>query len=139
MKKLSYVIVCFIIILTTLGCQNKSGFLTSTEWSLYDTNYAFAVEDSNYDGDVLEAGVYTFELIGGTDGKGALFDIYIENDNYSSLSELKEIDYTIGGNHEIQIKQEVTLNAGEYVYIVPYQNLVYEPTGYLSITKMKDN
>lgn len=59
-----------------------------------------------------------------------MYDIYIEKSEYDSMSELCEIDYTVGGAGSFPIN--ITLNKGDYVYVVPYSDLLYEPKGYLT-------
>jgi hypothetical protein len=44
---------------------------------------------------------------------------------FTNLDELGEIDYEVGGTNGA--KEVVTLKQGDYVYIIPYKNLVYTP------------
>ena len=128
---------------TDSKADNK--YLTKTEWAMYDRSYMFAVEVDGFDGDVFQAGTYSFVLEGGitksaTENGGIakfpmVFDVYIADKEYSSLTEMHQ-DFniptlTIGGISSSTY--EYTLNKGQYVYVVPYQDLVYEPSGYLTI------
>jgi hypothetical protein len=113
--------------------DQNAGYKTEADWALYDENYMFAVEVSGYEGDIFEAGEYVFEVVSAQSGFEGVYDVYIESETYNSLSELGDSDYTIGGQGGMPIK--IDLKAGQYVYVVPYPGLVYEPTGYLSIKK----
>lgn len=109
---------------------NAMGFLTSTSWAL-DTSYMFAVEAEEYDGDNLAAGEYIFKTTNTTMGEAPIYDIYIENKELSSISQLSDIDFSVGGAGSYPIRYE--LKKGDYVYVVPYDDLMYTPKGYLKI------
>lgn len=109
-------------------------YKTKGEWAL-STPYSFAVENDTYNGDVYSAGEYTFKTTNTTLGESPMYDIYIEKSEYSSMSELGSVDYTVGGAGSFPIS--ITLNKGDYVYIVPYSDLLYEPKGYLTF-EIKD-
>lgn len=112
----------------------SSKYKTKGEWAL-STPYAFAVENDTYSGDVYCAGEYTFKVTNTTLGEAPMYDIYIEKSEYDSVSELGEIDYTVGGSGSFPIS--IILNKGDYVYVVPYSDLLYEPKGYLTF-EIKD-
>lgn len=146
MKKSVGIVVALLMLIALTGCatpasstitqapqENDTGYLTEADWALYDTNYMFAVEIPNYDGDIFEAGKYVFEVVSAQSGYAGMFDIYIKSEENIPLSDLGESDYTIGGQGGMPIT--IDLKAGQYVYVVPYQDLVYEPTGYLAIKK----
>lgn len=109
-------------------------YKTKGEWAL-STPYAFAIENDTYNGDIYSAGEYTFKTTNTTLGEAPMYDIYIEKSEYNSMSELGSIDYTVGGAGSFPIS--ITLNKGDYVYIVPYSDLLYEPKGYLTF-EVKD-
>ena len=109
-----------------------SKYKTEIEWALSD-NYCFAVEVDSYDGDIVEAGVYNAYVKVSKKGFAPIYDIYIENELYSSTRYLDEVDYSIGGNYGSGTLT-IPLEAGQYVYIVPVK-MAYEPHGYLVIEK----
>lgn len=109
-------------------------YKTNGEWAL-NVPYVFAVEKEEFDGDIYCAGEYTFKTTNVSAGEAPIYDIYIEKSECNSISELGSIDYTVGGSASFPIS--ITLNKGDYVYIVPYADLLYEPKGYLTF-EIKD-
>ena len=65
-------------------------------------------------------------------GKTPLYDIYIrQKDNITKYElSLEDPDLTVSGGGVV-IPTE--LKKGYYVYVMPYQGLIYEPEGGLSI------
>ena len=119
---------------TTHKATTNARYKTEGKWSL-STPYMFSVENDTYVGDVYCAGEYMFKTTNTTLGEAPMYDIYIEKAEYNSISELGSIDYTVGGGGAFPIS--ITLNKGDYVYIVPYSDLLYEPKGYLTF-EIKD-
>lgn len=151
-QKLFAVILSVILVLSLSACGNVSsnGYKTSGEWAMYDSNYMFAVEVDGFDGDVFSAGKYKFNLVAGrtkpATGSGlavapAIFEVYIGDKVYNSIAEMKqeipEPQVTVGGmgSNDIVIEQE--LLAGQYVYIIPYGEVAYEPSGYIRFELVK--
>ena len=121
----------------------KSEYLTKGEWALYEVPYAFSVEVDDYNGDVFKAGSYKFQLIGGKfkarEYMPALFGIYITDKNYLSVFDLQQdfedATFYVGGNTNTSFQYE--LKAGQYVFIVHYDNLALSPKGFLSFEIIK--
>lgn len=118
---------------TTATAMVESKYMTSGFWALNDTNYIFAVEADNQGGDVYQAGTYVFDIAKEKPGKAPIYDIYVrQNGDISKYVLLNDDpDFTVGGNGSISVTQE--LKKGDYVYVMPYSGLVYEPEGELSI------
>lgn len=110
-------------------------YKNSLSWSLYEENYMFAVEVDDYNGDIYKAGTYVFSTLTNAAGKTGIYDIYVEDKELSSLSELGELDYEVGGIGSSEI--EIALNKGDYVYIIPYKSLIYIPEDVLYM-KLKE-
>ena len=106
-------------------------YKTSGKWDL-TTPYEFAVEIDSYSGDKYLAGTYMFRTTNTTLGEAPVYDVYIKKSVYNKISQLGSSDYTVGGAKSFPIS--ITLNKGDYVYIVPYSNLIYTPKGYLTFT-----
>ncbi len=116
---------------TTSLEEVDKGPLTYTSWHSYEV-YALAVEVDNYDGDILKSGEYTFSTTNTKLGEAPMYDVYIRDKKYEDYSKLGELDFTVGGAGAFPITRE--LKKGDYVYIVPYIDLVYSPKGYLEIS-----
>lgn len=117
--------------------QQNTDYLSEATWA--DTsNYMFAVEVSDFDGDVFQAGTYRFypDAVNLDDASKTpvVWDIYVSDTLYSNADELSDEEYaaTVGGTE----KDECTLDlqAGNYVYI-NYNQTLGEPTGMLQIEK----
>ncbi len=121
-----------------IAAAEEEALMTSGEWTLYDQPYKFAVEQKDYDGDIYKSGEYTFVPQGSTGKKGdisAVYDIYVTNTDYTSISDLVEnekIVCTAGGMTNLECG--INLEEGNYVYIVPTDN-VNGAHGYLAINK----
>lgn len=110
--------------------KGDNGYFNYIKWPL-QTPYAFAVEISDYDGDIFSAGKYTFSVSNTKLGEAPIYDIYIKDKKYQKFSELGSADFSVGGANSSPITYD--LKKGDYVYVVPYTKLVYEPKGYLEI------
>ena len=147
-RRLSAIILGVVLVFSLSACVDVStssnGYKTSGEWAMYDSNYMFAVEVDGYNGDVFQAGNYEFKLSAGrTKGASggsqavlpAMFDVYVGNKEYNSLSEMKqdipEPQITVGGMGSGDTVIEYTFVAGQYVYIIPC-DVAYQPSGYIS-------
>lgn len=134
--KCGLIIICFALIITLSACGNNSGYKTDEEWGGL-SDYMFAVEIDDFDGDVYEAGKYRV-YVRGTASKPEytviVWDIYISENCYTNRSELKESEYvtTIGGNSNVE--DIIELKKGQYVYF-NYNEVFGEPTGILCIEK----
>lgn len=133
-KNTTYLLIGIIAVLAVFGIVVSSSgkYKTEIKWALSD-NYCFAVEVDSYDGDICEAGTYNARVEVSKKGFAPIYDIYIENELHDSISDLGEIDYSIGGNNAGGTLT-IPLEAGQYVYIVPMK-MAYEPHGYLVIEK----
>ncbi len=114
----------------TVTSVDDNGYLNYVKWTL-QTPYTFAIEKSDFDGDVWCAGKYTFVTSNTSLGEAPIYDVYIKDREYAKISELGSADFSVGGAKASPI--EYTLKPGDYVYIVPYTKLVYTPKGYLEI------
>jgi hypothetical protein len=121
----------------------ENNYMTSGNWAMYDSNYMFAVEVDDFNGDVFKAGKYKFKISASitkaASGNSpavlpAIFDVYIGDEEYSSIEELKksisEPQLSIGGMGSEGLEIEYELVQGQYVYIIPY-DVDYEPSGYI--------
>lgn len=120
--------------------SDEEKFIDYIEWADLN-NYCFAVECSDYNGDAVQAGTYRFypDLVNGID-EGRIpivWDIYVSNNLYSNISQLKEEEYigTVGGVTQDELTK--TLNKGQYVYIKYNKVANDKPTGILSIKKIQ--
>lgn len=99
------------------------------------SNYSFAVEIDNYEGDVVSSGNYKFYPYMVVEGKvPQVWDIYISENYYFNISELKESEYvaSVGGIDNYSVTLELRPN--QYVYINTIE-MKSEPTGALKIEK----
>lgn len=115
--------------------DSEQKLMTECEWAL-QTNYMFAVNTLNFNGDIYEEGTYSFDISNKEFGKAPIYDIYISTEEYTNEAEVQNIKthYEIGGVDGIAVN--IKLKSGQYVYVVPYKNLVYEPQGFLKIKKV---
>lgn len=110
--------------------DNNNKYLTKVQWAL-DTPYICAVEVDGYDGDILTAGTYTATTMTNKLGECQIYDLYIESELFPSISELGEIDYSVGGaGFE---SADIELHSGDYLYIVPV-DMVYKASDALTLT-----
>lgn len=131
---------CLIVILMLCGCGNSNKYKNSGEWCDL-SNYMFAVEVENFNGDVYEAGTYRFypDLVDRIDGMMTeetpiVWDIYVSNNEYKNPSELNESEYVASIGGITKIEEDITLHKGQYVYI-NYNNVFGEPAGILKFEK----
>lgn len=118
-----------------------SKYMTNGSWALYDSNYIFAIEVGDFNGDIFKNGDYIFELSAGSDtskNTPAIFDIYVSDTLYANEAELtqsmNEPTLSIGGMGSSDDKHKYALKKGSYVYIVPFKEMQNEPSGYLNFT-----
>lgn len=134
-----FVFVVLIIVFSVIakGCQGeKSKYMTSGDWADL-SNYMFAVEIADFDGDIYEAGKYHFGIVGAAlsrEDTMIVWDIYVSNNCYKNERELKDYELvaTIGGNTKIET--DIELRQGQYVYI-NYNEVLGNPCGYVTIKK----
>jgi hypothetical protein len=147
-----FCLIFIIILCTTMDSKNetpedvnvvtteettKNNYQTEIAWAL-EQHYACAVEVDDYNGDILESGTYLFypgAVVLGSGKMPVIWDIYISNNYYNNISDLKDEEYVdyVGGidKHEFVID----LEKGQYVYIKYNDVLNNNPTGYLKIEK----
>lgn len=116
--------------------EKYNNYLTQTEWADL-SNYMFAVENDNYNGDVFESGSYLFSpicVIESKDYVPTVWDIYISKNSYDNTSQLldNELIGSVGGNEQLTLS--VKLEKGDYVYVI-YNETALTPTGMLNIEK----
>ncbi len=153
-QKVFAAILSIILGLSLSACGNVStlgnGYKTSGEWAMYDSNYMFSVEIDGFDGDVFSAGKYKFNLVAGRTKPStgsdlavapAIFDVYIGDKFFNSIAEMKqeilEPQVTVGGMGSDDTVIEYELLAGQYVYIIPYGEVAYKPSGYIRFEILK--
>ena len=153
MKKIVSLVLSVVFVLSLVACSNVStssnGYKTSGEWAMYDSNYMFAVEVDEYNGDVFQAGTYEFKLSAGrskaaSGGSQAvlpgIFDVYVGNKEYKNIAEMKQDipdpQITVGGMGSNDTTTKYELVAGQYVYIIPFE-MDYQPSGYVSFKLSK--
>lgn len=119
--------------------QKNSKYDTYGEWAAL-SNYMFAVEIDDFNGDVFQVGNYRFYVEGKAHKEQDVFivwDIYVSDNCYSNMRDLKKSEYvaSVGGNSKVECN--VSLKKGQYVYI-KYNETVGNPSGILCIEKQKD-
>lgn len=116
--------------------KNKNKLKENGEWAL-DSNYMFAIDVNDFNGDNYASGTYTFDITNKQLGEAPMYDIYITNQEFSKAEEVIANGeyYSIGGVNSPEVK--IDLNSGNYVYIMPYKDLTYEPNGYLIFERLK--
>ena len=125
------------------GVVNNTRRVTAGSWTSYDQPCVFAVDVSNFFGDIYESGVYAFTLEQGAKQEEcmpAFYDIYICDELYDSVEQMQEKNtpaVSVGGLGSEYVKSIHELHSGEYVYIVPYIQSGFKPTGYLRFEKLK--
>lgn len=140
MKRLICAVLCLIASFSLVACSGgeKTDFIEKFDWAALD-NYMCAVEDSDFDGDVIAAGTYKIESKGVASDPGdtmIVWDIYVSNNEYTKLTELAENELvaTVGGIDHTG--GEVTVQPGQYLYI-KYNEVYGNPCGFLSFTLQK--
>lgn len=122
----------------TESVVEEKNYETKITWAALN-NYCCAVEIDSYDGDKLQAGTYRFypDFVSGLEnGRVAIvWDIYVSENLYNQLSDLKDSEYkgTVGGISKNEI--ELDLSKGEYVYVKYNPVANNDPTGVLIIEK----
>lgn len=132
MKKI-FSLLLMITIIFLAGCG--SDYKTELSWALTQ-NAEFSIENDSYDGDNLKAGTYSFTEDTVRSGKiPIIWDIYVSDSKKNKISELTDEEYrgAVGGIEKEEI--EVTLEKGQFVYIV-YNKTLGEGTGILQIKKI---
>ena len=116
--------------------KKNSKLFTESQWAL-QSNYLFAVNVKNFDGDNYEPGKYMFDTSNKKIKEAPVYDIYITKKYHSNLSKVikKGHHYVVGEIDSFPVK--INLHSNRYVYVIPYKKLVYEPKGYLIIKKIK--
>ena len=117
--------------------SENSNYKDKATWAALG-NYMFAVEISDFDGDIFKAGTYRFYPsavdLNDPSKTPIVWDIYVSENLYNNSEELKdsELVATVGGMG----KDETTLELlpGQYVYI-NYNQTLGEPTGMLEIER----
>ena len=109
---------------------------TYAEWADL-SNYMFAVEVDDFDGDIFEAGDYRFYVQGESTNPQDVFvvwDVYISDNCYDNIRQLNknELKASVGGNAKTE--QTIHIEKGKYVYI-KYNETVGNPKGILCIEK----
>jgi len=128
MKKILFTLL-LVTLLSLVACSASANTL---EYS-HGLNFVIAIDNPDVDNvDHLEAGTYTFDVTNNKMGEAPMYDIYITNEYHTSLKDLGDITYTIGGVGATA--KDITLESGQYVYIVS-SDLVYEAKGHLKVTK----
>lgn len=101
--------------------EKKVNYKTKGQWALYNKPYMFSIENDKYDGDIYEGGKYKFTTTG---KKSAIYDIYVSKKEYTNSSDIisnEDISCSAGGMGNIECN--VSLQAGDYVYVVPTDNI----------------
>lgn len=134
------IVCCLILILILCGCEQGNQYKKSGEWTAL-SNYMFAVEVDDFDGDVYEAGTYHFypDLVDRIDGMLSnetpiVWDIYISENEYKNMSELTDSEYVASIGGLAKIEEDIILEKGKYVYI-NYNEVFGEPAGILKFEK----
>lgn len=141
MKRILSLILIFVLCITCLaGCGKKSNYKSSGTWA-NSSNYMFAVEIDDFDGDVYEAGTYRFfpDLVDRVDSlmcseTPIVWDVYVSYHEYTKLSELKESEYVASIGGITKTEEDIVLKKGNYVYI-NYNEVLGEPAGILKFEK----
>lgn len=141
LKKL-FIFILFFVILTT-GCTDGSTtkndkYIDEISWA-ESSALKVAVEIDEYDGDILSSGIYYFEERSvNEDPKYTpyIYDIFIAKEDFNNSEDLttEYLITMIGGYGDVEVPHEITLEKGDYLYIVPSDPMGI-PTGYLKITK----
>ncbi len=109
--------------------------LTNGEWALYEP-YMFGVELSDFDGDNYKSGVYSFTTSGSKNEAGkiaAIYDIYVTDVEYASSADtVANEDSICSAGGLANLECEITLEKGNYVYVIPTEN-ISGSSGMLSI------
>lgn len=141
MKRILSLILIFVLCITCLaGCGKKSNYKSNGTWANL-SNYMFAVEIDDFDGDVYEAGTYHFypDLVDRVDSLMSsetpiVWDVYVSYHEYTKLSELKESEYVASIGGITKTEEDIVLKKGNYVYI-NYNEVLGEPAGILKFEK----
>lgn len=126
------------------GVVNNTQRKSSGTWLSYQQPYIFAVDVSSFVGDVYSPGVYNFSLQEGIkkdEYMPAFYDIYICDALYDDIEEMQEKNtptITVGGLGSEYVNSIHQLKSGQYVYVVPYVQENFKPTGYLSFEKLEE-
>lgn len=128
MKKLLMLMLLLSVLMLT-GCGSNPDI----EWALQEPLKVGV--DVAFEGDVLESGTYTFDVTNKKLGEATMWDVYVLFDDFTDMSDVIASGIepiTVGGVDSNAV--DIDLESGNYVYIIPVE-LVYEPNGYLTISK----
>lgn len=126
------------VTVSTTEPVKESNYLTKIMWADLN-NYCCAVEVLDFNGDIIEAGVYHFypDLVSGIENKNIpiVWDVYISENLYSNILELKDEEFvdSVGGYGNYGWTIELKKN--QYVYIKYNSVINNQPTGILVIEK----
>lgn len=121
--------------------KQENNYMTSLEWTNSGKDNSdeqiewlkVAIENDNYDGDVLKSGTYTVEQTGGEyDGTPQrIYNLYVTDLNTENPDEVQNngIPITIGGVNGSN--SEIVVQKGQYLYIQKVSN---GETGHLKLT-----
>jgi len=130
MKKSLLILVMILTLALLGGCSSKNKLDIAS-----GDNYIVAIDvDDAQTAYHLSAGTYTFDITNKELGKATMYDVYVRDEWVTSISDLGEPDYTVGGVNSLA--EEIELESGQYVYIVSC-DLLYEPSGYLTVVGKK--
>lgn len=144
MKKFATIIISAMIL---AGCASGGTSSSIPESSTYTTeiswadngNYVCAVENPDFDGDVISAGTYTASSVGTTSQKGdimVVWDIYVSDTLYDRIADLKEDEFVLSVGGIEKSGGEVTVEEGQYLYI-KYNDVLGNPCGYVDLQLKK--
>lgn len=142
MKKLITLIFCSLIIFSLCGCgqqKNKNTaengedkYMTLLEWTNSGNKNSdqkeewlkVAVENDNYDGDVLQTGTYLIQQTAGNNNEKSqrIYNFYVTDLDTENPSEVKNdtLPITVGGLNGNE--NEISLKKGQYLYIQKVSN-----------------
>lgn len=103
----------------------------------FSQNYIFAIENENFEGDVLQSGTYSFSFDLNEGQTAPVIDIYVGKKEYNSIDDLisnNDPKITIGGINPQE--EKLKLKKDDYIYLIPDKNsLNYDDVG--GILKIK--
>ena len=144
MKKFLAAVMCAAIL---SGCASSSPSESSSQSSPYlteinwadESHYICAVENPDFDGDVISAGTYTASSVGTTSQRGdimVIWDIYVSDTLYNRISDLKDDEFVLSVGGIDKSGGEVTVEKGQYLYI-KYNDVLGNPCGYVDLQLKK--
>ena len=131
MKKIISIIVCcaFLFLLTACAAdevKEEGKFLTEIEWTNNGSDEGvnwikIAVENEEYDGDVIKAGTYSIKHTNNRDVYGAeterVYNVFVSTESIDDPNniDINWIETSIGGVNSVE--DEITVKKGDYIYI----------------------